>query len=76
VFILKKIYSSRNSGPISIKLGTNHPWEKGIQIGPVPFRRGDSKKKFRNFAKSLKNVLDEKLPLGQNMSYSHESFLT
>jgi hypothetical protein len=25
----KKIFS-RTSGPISIKLGTNHPWVKGI----------------------------------------------
>jgi hypothetical protein len=25
-------YSTRTSRPISIKLGTNHPWVKGIQI--------------------------------------------
>jgi hypothetical protein len=31
MFILKKIFS-RTSRPISIKLGTNHPWVKGILI--------------------------------------------
>jgi hypothetical protein len=30
MFILKKISSSRTSMPISIKLGTNHPWVKEI----------------------------------------------
>jgi hypothetical protein len=30
MFILKKIYSSRASTPISIKLGANHPEVKGI----------------------------------------------
>jgi hypothetical protein len=30
MFILKKISSSRTSRPISIKLGANHPWVKGI----------------------------------------------
>jgi hypothetical protein len=30
IFILRKIFSSRTSKPISIKLGTNHPWVKGI----------------------------------------------
>jgi hypothetical protein len=45
--MLKK-KSSRNSRPVSIKLGTNHPWGKGIQIcinkGPVPLQRGDNHK--------------------------------
>jgi hypothetical protein len=31
VFILKKIFFSTTSRPISIKLGTNHPYVKGIQ---------------------------------------------
>jgi hypothetical protein len=30
MFILKKIFFSRISWPISIKLGTYHPWVKGI----------------------------------------------
>jgi hypothetical protein len=40
MFILQKIFSSRTSTPISIKLGANHPWVKGIlnctNIGPGP----------------------------------------
>ena len=39
------IFSSRTSGPISTKLGTKHPWVKGIQVcsdeGLCPFPRGD-----------------------------------
>jgi hypothetical protein len=40
VFILKKIFLSKTSRPISIKLGLNHPWVKGIldysNKGPGP----------------------------------------
>jgi hypothetical protein len=43
MFILKKIYFSRTSRPISIKIGTNHPWVKGIlncsNKGPGPLQR-------------------------------------
>jgi hypothetical protein len=46
VFISKKIFS-RTSWPISIKLGTNHLWVKGIQNctnkGPGPLQREDLK---------------------------------
>ena len=39
------IFFSRTTGPISTKLGTKHPWVKGIQVcsneGPRPFPRGD-----------------------------------
>jgi hypothetical protein len=42
MFTLKKIFFSRTSRPISIKLGTNHPYVKGIQNcpnqGPGPFK--------------------------------------
>jgi hypothetical protein len=45
MFILKKIFFSRTSWPISIKLGINHPWVKRIldfsNKGPGPFQRGD-----------------------------------
>ena len=38
----------RTTGPISTKLGTKHPWVKGIQVrtneGPRPFQRGDNYK--------------------------------
>jgi hypothetical protein len=48
MFILKKNFFSRTSRPISIKLGINHPWVKGIlnysNKGPGPFQRGDNHK--------------------------------
>ena len=41
-----KIFFSKTTEPISTKLGTKHPWVKGIQIsskkGPRPFPRGDN----------------------------------
>jgi hypothetical protein len=44
----KPTFFSRTSRPISIKLGTNHPWLKGIQNytnkGPGPLQRGDNHK--------------------------------
>jgi hypothetical protein len=47
VFISKKVFS-RTSWPISIKLGTNHLWVKGIvnctNKGPGPLQRGDNHK--------------------------------
>jgi hypothetical protein len=43
----QKIFS-RTTGPISIKLGTNHPWVKGIPVcsneGADPLQRGDNYK--------------------------------
>jgi hypothetical protein len=48
LFILEKIFFSRTSRPISIKLSTNHPWVKGILNftikGPGPLQRGDNHK--------------------------------
>ena len=42
------IFFSKTAGPISTKLGTKHPWVKGIQVcaneGPRPFPRGDNYK--------------------------------
>ena len=41
-----KIFSSRSTGSILLKLSTKYPWVKGIQIcsneGPCPFPRGDN----------------------------------
>jgi hypothetical protein len=58
MFILKKIFFSRTSRPISIKLGINHPWVKGIlncsNKGSGPFQRGDNHK---NGVGSFKNLL-------------------
>jgi hypothetical protein len=46
--VLKKIFFSRSSRPIIIKLGTNHPYVKGIQNctnqGLGPMQRGDNHK--------------------------------
>jgi hypothetical protein len=48
MFILKKIFFSRTSRPISIKLGIHHPWVKGIlnctNKGPGLLQRGDNLK--------------------------------
>jgi hypothetical protein len=61
VFILgKKIFSSRTSRPISILLGTNHPWvnwdsELFKLKGPVPFQRGDNKNGVGSFKDLLMN---------------------
>jgi hypothetical protein len=47
MFISKKIFS-RTSRPISVKLGTSHPWVKGIlkcsNKWPGPLQRGDNHK--------------------------------
>jgi hypothetical protein len=60
MFILEKFFS-RTSRPISMKLGTNHPWVKGIpnctnQV-PGPFRRGVNHKKAKMGWGSFKNLL-------------------
>ena len=50
-------------GSISTKLGTKHPWMKGIKVcsieGPCPFPRWDNNK---NTLKKLKNLLLQKYP--------------
>jgi hypothetical protein len=59
MFILKIIFFSRTSRTISIKLGINHPWVKGIlncsNKGPGPLQR--ESKKCKNEVGSLKNLL-------------------
>jgi hypothetical protein len=41
----------RTIGPILTRLGTNHPWVKGIQIiskeGDNPFQRGDNSERVK-----------------------------
>jgi hypothetical protein len=81
VFILKKIFFSRTSRPISIKHGTNHPWVKGVlnytkrkrKTGPAPLQRGDNNK-IAKYDIIEKFIPPE--PLSQNGSYLHESVLT
>jgi hypothetical protein len=59
--LLRKIFFSRTSRPISIKLGINHLWVKGIlncsNKGPGPLQRGDNHKKCKNGVVSFKNLL-------------------
>jgi hypothetical protein len=61
VLILKEIFFSRTSRPISIKLDTNHPWIKGIlncsNKGPGSLERGDNYQKCKNGVGSFKNLL-------------------
>jgi hypothetical protein len=46
-----EIFFSRTSWPKSIKLGTNYPWVKRIQVlsnkGPAPLQRGDNHRNVR-----------------------------
>jgi hypothetical protein len=53
-----KIFS-RTTGPILIRLGTNHPWGEEIQIcsnnGPGPLQRGDNYKNGKMGWDHLKN---------------------
>jgi hypothetical protein len=48
---LLRIFFYRTSRPKSIKLGTNYPWVKGIQVSsikrPGPFQRGDNHKNVK-----------------------------
>jgi hypothetical protein len=44
-------FFSRTAGPILTRLGTNHPWVKGIQVsskeGDKPSPRGDNSKRVK-----------------------------
>ena len=57
-FVCKLFTFSSSSGQISTKLGTKHPWGKGIQFssneGPRPFPRGDN---YENKLTNFKNLL-------------------
>ena len=50
-------FFSRTTGPILTKLGTNHPWVKGIRVcpneGPRPFWTGDNNKKVKMYWQDL-----------------------
>ena len=58
-----KIFFSRTTGPILTKLGTKHPWKKGIQIcsssngGPHPFPKGDNYEIAKNRLTKFENLL-------------------
>jgi hypothetical protein len=61
VFILKKkSLLQKQQSPISINLGTNHPWVKGIlnysNQGPGPIQRGDNHKTAKMGWGHFKNV--------------------
>jgi hypothetical protein len=66
---------SRTTGPILTKLGTNHPWSKGIQFysneGDSPSPRGDNSLRVnlhRIFCKNLLQNQQAKFNLGKNYS--------
>jgi hypothetical protein len=46
-----KIFFFRTTVPISIRLGTNHPWVKGIKVcskqGDNPSPRGDNSERVK-----------------------------
>jgi hypothetical protein len=73
----KKIFKffSRTSRQISIKLDTNHPCIKGIQVcinkRPGPLQRGNNCK-IRGGGHL---IFFSQEPLGQKSSYLHKSFL-
>ena len=58
---LLKIFFSRTTGSILTKLGTKHPWVKGIQVysneGPRPFPRADNYEIAKLHWQNLKNHL-------------------
>ena len=53
-----KIFSSRSTGPILTRLGTNHPWVKGIQLcskeEDSPSPRGDNSRRVKIHLKIFK----------------------
>jgi hypothetical protein len=60
-----KIFFSRTTGPISTRLGINHPGGEGIQVCSNEGRhfalRGDNSKRVKIY----KNILKSPEPLGQ-----------
>jgi hypothetical protein len=72
--ILKKIFFSRTSIPISIKHGINHPWVQGIlncsNKGPG---KGEIITKMQKWGGVIQKSSSSE-PLSQNRSYLHESF--
>jgi hypothetical protein len=65
--------------PISIKLGTNHPWVKGIlncsDKGRGPLQMGNNYKDVKMGWGHFQKKISSPEPLGQNRSYLHESSL-
>ena len=63
-------------GPNSIKLGTNHPWVKGIQVcsnkGPYPLQRGDNHKNVKIGCGHLKIFFSTSTgPISTKLSPNH-----
>jgi hypothetical protein len=64
---------SRTTRPILTRLGTNHPWEEGIQVysneGEHPSPRGDNSKRIKmqwKFLKILFSSSPNSIKLGTN----------
>jgi hypothetical protein len=75
LYFEKKILFSRTSRPMSIKLGTYHPWVKGILnlfMGQVLFK-GEIIIKMQKFGEVIGNFFPRE-PLSHYSSNLHESF--
>ena len=71
------IFFSRTDGLISTKLGTKHPWVKGIQVvfkwRAQPFSRRDKRRNSENSLTELKTSSPE--PLSHLNQIWHNAFL-
>ena len=71
-----KIFFSKTTWPISTKLGTKHPWVKGICVcsneGSCPFPRGDNYSIVKIHWRNLKSSPE---PLGQFQPNSAQNIL-
>ena len=69
-----KIFFSRTTGVISFKLGTMHPWVKGIHVcwneGPHPFTSGDNSQNVKLYWKYLKIFFRTTGPIQPNLAQS------
>ena len=69
------IYFSRTIEPISTKLGTKHPWVKGIQVcsneGPRPFPRGDNYEIVKIHWRNLKIFSRTTEPISTKLGTKH-----
>jgi hypothetical protein len=71
-----KIFFFRTIGSISTRLGTNHLWDKGIQVcsneGQHPSLRGDNSKRVKIHKKSFKIFFSRTTwPISTRLSTNH-----
>ena len=70
-----KIFFSRTTEPISIKLGTKHSWVKGIKVcsneGPRPSPSGDNSKHVKLYWRYLKIFSSTTAQLSMKLGTKH-----